>query len=110
MNMHVDAADGGAAFELTPILEPLAPFRITCSCSAAWPQASRRLEARAGRSLARADSVSDGRPREEDRRADLQAGVSIDQIVAKELGKETQLASLELALESNDMVGACDAA
>src|SRR5882762_11383231 len=32
----------------------------------------------------------------------------MDQIVAKELSKETQLASLELGIESNAMLGSCD--
>jgi hypothetical protein len=40
--------------------------------------------------------------------ADVEAGVSADQIAAKALGKETQLASLELALEANDVVGGCE--
>jgi hypothetical protein len=42
--------------------------------------------------------------------ADLQAGVSADQIAAQEFGKETQLASLEVALESSEVVGSCEAA
>ena len=41
--------------------------------------------------------------------ADLQAGVSMDQQVARALGEHTQLASLELALESGDEVGTCGA-
>src|SRR5215831_205312 len=40
--------------------------------------------------------------------ADLRAGVSVDQIAAKEFGKETQLASLEVSLESADVVGSCE--
>ena len=36
------------------------------------------------------------------------AATTMDQIAAKELGKETQLASLELAIESTDMLGVCD--
>jgi hypothetical protein len=40
--------------------------------------------------------------------ADIQAGVSVDQIAGAELGKQTQLGSLELALEANHMVGNCD--
>ena len=32
--------------------------------------------------------------------ADLHAGISVDQIAAKEFGKYTQLASLEIGLES----------
>lgn len=39
--------------------------------------------------------------------ADLRAGTSVDQIAAKEFGKYTQLASLEVGLESADVVGAC---
>jgi hypothetical protein len=38
----------------------------------------------------------------------LNAGVSMDQIAARELEKETQLASLELSLESNELVGQCE--
>src|SRR5207249_4742125 len=40
--------------------------------------------------------------------ADVSASVSMDQIAAQELAKETQLASLELGIESNAMLGACD--
>src|SRR5438128_4307923 len=40
--------------------------------------------------------------------ADVYASVSMDQIAAQELAKETQLASLELGIESNAMLGACD--
>jgi hypothetical protein len=40
---------------------------------------------------------------------DLQAGVSADQIAAQHLGKETQLASLELSRESVEILGNCDA-
>jgi Protein of unknown function (DUF1552) len=40
--------------------------------------------------------------------ADIHAGISVDQIVAKEFAKETQLPSLELGLEDNKLVGGCD--
>jgi len=42
--------------------------------------------------------------------ADIRAGVSVDQIAAKEFGKYTQLASLEVGLESAEIVGACESA
>jgi hypothetical protein len=42
--------------------------------------------------------------------ADLRAGISIDQIAAREFGKYTQLASLEVGLESPEVVGACESA
>jgi len=40
--------------------------------------------------------------------ADVYAGVSMDQLAAQELSKETQLSSLELGIESNAMLGSCD--
>ena len=40
--------------------------------------------------------------------ADVSNAVSVDQIAARELSKETQLASLELGIESNAMIGSCD--
>ena len=40
--------------------------------------------------------------------ADVFAAVSMDQVAAAEFAKHTQLASLELGIESNAMLGACD--
>jgi len=42
--------------------------------------------------------------------ADLRAGISVDQVAAKEFSKYTQLASLEIGLESAEVVGACESA
>lgn len=38
----------------------------------------------------------------------LDAGISVDQILAQQIGKNTQLASLELAIESGETAGSCD--
>jgi Protein of unknown function (DUF1552) len=38
----------------------------------------------------------------------LDAGISVDQILAQEIGKNTQFASLELAIESGETAGSCD--
>ena len=38
----------------------------------------------------------------------LDAGTSVDQILAQETGKDTQLTSLELAIESGETAGSCD--
>jgi uncharacterized protein DUF1552 len=40
--------------------------------------------------------------------ADILAGISVDQIAAKEIGKETAFPSLELGLEDTRLVGGCD--
>lgn len=37
-----------------------------------------------------------------------ETGISIDQIVARELGQQTQLASLEMGLHTTDVVGHCE--
>ena len=38
----------------------------------------------------------------------LDVGISMDQILAQETGKQTQLPSLELSMESGETAGACD--
>jgi len=40
--------------------------------------------------------------------ADVQAGTTIDQIIAGHIGRDTKLPSLELSLDRNDVAGACD--
>lgn len=39
---------------------------------------------------------------------EIEAGVSLDQVLAREFGKDTQLASLEMAMEGRDFAGTCD--
>lgn len=39
---------------------------------------------------------------------DMHVGISMDQVAARAIGGDTQLSSLELALESSDLLGACD--
>ena len=38
----------------------------------------------------------------------VEAAMSMDQIAARELGSETQLGSLEIGLDPNDLAGSCD--
>ncbi len=40
--------------------------------------------------------------------ADIQAGMSVDQVAAEKIGKETRLPSLELGIESGRQAGSCD--
>ena len=40
--------------------------------------------------------------------ADVQVGITADQIAARELGKNTQLASLEMGMDANSLVGNCE--
>jgi len=105
MSDYLPAADG-SAYELSPTLEPLASFKdrmIVLSGLDSLPSPGRPGGTHAKASTRFLTDVSP--PTSE---TVLEAGVSIDQMIAKQLGKQTQLASLELAIESADTAGACD--
>src|SRR5205085_4235762 len=103
-------ATEGAAFELTPLLEPLAPFRsqLLVLSGMSNPQADAVAGEGGGDHSRGQAAFLTGVHAKKTQGPDFQAGVSMDQIAARELGHETQLASLELALESNDLVGGCE--
>ena len=99
-------ATEGAGFELTPTLTPLTPFRdnlLVLSQLACTPTPGRPGGAHAKASTRFLTDVSP--PTSE---TWLDAGISMDQIAAKEMGTFTQLGSLELAIESAETAGACD--
>jgi len=100
----------GAAFELSPTLSSLAPFKdkLVVLTGMANAQADPRPgEGLGDHSRAQAVFLTGVHPRKTEG-TDIRAGVSADQIVAAELGKETELASLELGLEEVDLVGGCE--
>jgi uncharacterized protein DUF1552 len=99
-----------AAFELTPILQPLAAVRDHVSLvSGMSNQQADGVAGEGGGDHSRGQAAFlTGVHAKKTQGPDFEAGVSMDQIAARELGKETQLASLELALESNDLVGGCE--
>jgi uncharacterized protein DUF1552 len=99
----------GAGFEMTPILQPLEPFRDQMLVLSGLHGVNGG-GAHAGRSTSFLTGVTsaDGGTSSKTGEYDLRAGISADQIAAKELGKQTELASLELALESRDVSGSCD--
>lgn len=96
-------ATEGAGFEITRILQPMAAYQdrmliisgLNGTNSNAGVHASASTRFLTGAIPARTES-------------DLQAAVSIDQLVARELGQQTQLGSLELALDQSDVFGSCD--
>ena len=101
----------GSAFAFSEIMEPLTPYRdrlvvLSGMCSKeADPLPG---EGDGDHSRAQAGFLTGAHAKKTGSGADLEAGISLDQIAAKEFGKETQLASLELALESYDLVGQCE--
>ncbi len=100
----------GSQYQLTKIMEPLAPFREDMLVlSGLAHNTGWALEGEGPGEHARASAtfLTAVHPKKTEG-ADLRAGTSIDQIVAREFGKHTQLASLEVALDSTEVVGTCD--
>src|SRR5881396_2451501 len=99
-------ASEGAGYELTPTLSALKPFReqmLVLSGLECIPTPGRPGGAHAKASTRFLTDVSP--PLSE---TWLDAGISMDQILAQETAKQTQIASLELAMESGETAGACD--
>jgi hypothetical protein len=110
MEKWTPAAEG-AAFELPPIMEPIASFQdqVTVLSGLNHLEANPAPGEGAG-DHPRASSVFlTGVHAKTTEGTDMEVGVSADQIAARELGKHTQLASLELGVDSPDIVGSCEA-
>jgi Protein of unknown function (DUF1552) len=91
----------GAAFELSPVLQPLAEYRnqmlVLTGLKANWNYIH------AGAS----GSFLTGTTRGGRNEVEIIADVSMDQLLARQFAKETQLASLELAMDPPANAGAC---
>jgi hypothetical protein len=99
----------GSAFDFTPILKPLEPFRDRLMVLSGLNSTPPPRQGGAVGVHARASTrfLTDTPPKSTNG-SDLQAGISMDQMAARELGQHTQLASLELGLESTESAGSCD--
>jgi len=102
----------GADWEMTRTLEPLAAFKDRMLViSGLDSQQAAGLTGEVGGDHPRACTAwLTGTHAKMTSGADLRAGISADQIAAREFGKHTQLASLEMGLESGEVVGACESA
>ena len=102
MNEWTPSAEG-RGFDLTPILEPLRPFRdqvvVVTGLNNGPPNYAVHGAASTRFLTTKAPVASSG--------SIVEAGVSLDQVVARAWERETQLASLELSLES-PFAGVCD--
>jgi hypothetical protein len=100
----------GTDFTLSPILQPLERFRDRMLVlSGLDQQQSAGLAFEVGGDHPRACTAwLTGTHAKMTSGADLHAGTSADQIAAREFGKYTQVASLEIGLETPEVVGACE--
>jgi hypothetical protein len=110
MDRWTPAAEG-AAFGWTPTLQPLAQLRdqvLVLSGLDDKPAIPLPNEG-AGDHARAASTFLTGVHVKKTEGSNIQAGISMDQIAAGELGKQTQIASLEMTMEYTEMLGACDA-
>ena len=101
----------GSGFPLPQTLAPLKPFhdRLTVvSGLASEPMFPLPGEGTGDHVRAAAAFLTGVHPKKTEG-PDIRGGTSIDQIVAAKIGQETQLTSLELALDPNELIGACEA-
>ena len=97
----------GTNFELSPTLKSLAPFREHLLVLSGLSCKPDETVFQGGHSRASTRFLTDTQPKPT-KGSDAVAGISMDQIAAKELAQHTQLASLELALEFTDTGGTGD--
>lgn len=91
----------GTGFEVSPILEPLSAYRdqmiVLSGLKANWNYIH------AGAS----GSFLTGTPRGGRNEIEIIADISMDQVLAQQFGKETQVASLQLSIDPPANAGAC---
>jgi len=97
-------AGEGRLEELSPILAPLAPVKdqITLITN------TRLQNAYPGTHDTSNAAFLSAAPAKHTESSDYYLGTTVDQIAAKEIGRQTQLASLELAMDLNPLAGVCN--
>jgi len=99
----------GTDFDLPSILEPLAPVKSEISVLTGLTHDKAHANGDGGGDHARALSTFlTGVQVRKTHGADIQAGVSADQIAASQVGKLTRFASLEIGCEAGSLAGNCD--
>ncbi len=110
MNMAEWTPAEGTWTNAPSLLRPLADFHdrlLTVSGLRSGVAFAREGEGGGSHSRSMATYLTGVHPKKTEG-SDIRAGISMDQIAANEFKTQTQLASLELALEPVDLVGSCD--
>ena len=101
----------GVNFELPVTLQPLAKHKEKISILtglALHPAMPQPGEGTGDHVRASAAYLTGAHPKKTEG-ADIQCGVSMDQLAAAHIGNTTQMRSLEIALDPNELIGACEA-
>ena len=107
MNMHTWSQATAGELELNLILQPLAAFRDRLVVVSGLDNIQALSNADAGQHPRAQSSWLTGCRAKKTDGPDIHLGISLDQIVAQAFGRDTQLGSLELALEPTEIVGNC---
>ena len=99
----------GKDYQLSPTLEPLAPFREDMMVLSGLTQHHARANGDGGGDHARNASayLTGAQPRKTSG-ADISVGQSIDQAIAEKVGGQTRLPSIELGIDRGRNAGNCD--
>jgi hypothetical protein len=102
-------ATEGAGFAFSPILKPLEAFRDRTLVFTGLDNFPATDQGDSGGQHPRAAPafMSCVHPKQTEG-ADVQAGTTIDQLIAAQISRDVKLSSLEMAVDRNDVVGACD--
>ena len=100
----------GEGFAFSPTLQPLEPLRDRVVVLSNLGHANAESENDGAGEHARSSAVYlTGVRARKTAGVEVRAGTTVDQLIAREIGQDTPLASLELALDSAEFVGDCDA-
>ena len=99
----------GTAFELTPTLKPLAPFKSHLNVLTGLTCDKARANGDGPGDHARSQAAFlTGRQARKTAGSDIRAGISIDQVAAQAIGSQTRFPSLEIGCEGGKNAGSCD--
>ena len=100
----------GSGFAFSPTLEALEPMRDRVVVLSGLGHANAESENDGAGEHARSAAVYlTGVRAKKTAGIEVRAGTTVDQFIAREIGQETVLSSLELAIDSAEFVGNCDA-
>ncbi len=99
----------GVGFEFSPTLKPLEPFRNRTIVFTGLDNFPATDQGDSGGQHPRAAPAFMGsvHPKQTEG-ADVLAGTTVDQMIAERICRNSRLSSLEVAVDRNDVVGACD--
>lgn len=99
----------GTDFELRPTMAPIAHLKNKFNVLTNLTLDGARAHGDGGGDHARSAAafLTGAHPKKTDG-ADIHNGISVDQVIAQQIGNETRFASLELGLEGSSQAGSCD--